>query len=384
MEVYLDNAATTAVSEKVRDVMSGIMSEDYGNPSSLHMKGIVAEKYINEARKNIAGLLKVQDKEIIFTSGGTEANNTAIIGCARANCRAGRHIITTSVEHPSVYEVMKYLEKEGFEVTYLPVDGSGRIAPDAVKNALREDTSLVSVMYVNNEIGSVMPIAEIGRLVHEYKSSIVFHTDAIQAFGKYRIFPKKTDIDVLSVSAHKFHGPKGTGFLYLRNGVKMQPLIYGGGQQRGVRSGTENVAGIAGMGLAACEAYRDFDEKISKMIKLRDDFTDRLLTLDNVTVHSKKGSQGAPHIINASFIGVRSEVFLHSLEEMNVYVSSGSACSSNKNSVSRTLKAIGLTGEETDSALRFSICDATDAREMDYAFQTIAGLLPKRRVLRQR
>ncbi len=383
MEAYLDNAATTVVSENVKNVMIKVMSEDYGNPSSLHMKGIIAENYIKEAKETIAKVLKVSEKEIVFTSGGTESNNTAIIGCARAYKRSGMHIITSNIEHSSVSSVMQYLEKEGFEITYIPVEKDGRVNPQKVKEALREDTILVSIMHINNEIGSIMPIAEIGSIVHEFNKNIIFHVDAIQSFGKLRILPKKMNIDALSVSGHKFHGPKGSGFLYIREGVKMHPLIYGGGQQKGVRSGTENVPAIAGLSQAVKDAYDNLNEKMDRLCALKDEFIDKVTSLPEIYVNSKKGSEGAPHIISVSVPGVRSEVLLHSLEEQGIYVSSGSACSSHKQNVSMTLKAIGLEKDRTDSTVRFSMCDNTTEEEMDYAYETLKMLLPKLRILRR-
>ena len=384
MEAYLDNSATTKVSDGVRDIVIKTMTKDYGNPSSLHMKGIEAEKYLKEAREIIAKALKVQDKEIIFTSGGTESNNMALIGIARAYKRSGKHIITTAIEHASVSAAMKYLEEEGFEVTYLNVDKSGRIDTEELKNAIREDTILVSVMYVNNEIGAVEPIEEIGSIIKEKNPNTIFHVDAIQAFGKYKILPKKLKIDALSVSGHKIHGPKGVGFLYVADKVKIKPIIFGGGQQRGMRSGTDNVPGIAGLGQAVKEAYTDMETKVSVMTELKDYLTDRLLELEDVRVNSRKGTDGAPHIISVSFIGVRSEVMLHALEEKGVYVSSGSACSSNKPSVSATLKSIGLDKEALDSTLRFSLSDTTTREETDYALDMVKELLPKLRVLRRK
>lgn len=384
MEAYLDNSATTKVSDGVRDIVIKTMTKDYGNPSSLHMKGIEAEKYLKEAREIIAKSLKVQDKEIIFTSGGTESNNMALIGIARAYKRSGKHIITTAIEHASVSATMKYLEEEGFEVTYLNVDKSGRVDTEELKNAIREDTILVSVMYVNNEIGAVEPIEEIGSIIKEKNPNTIFHVDAIQAFGKYKILPKKLKIDALSVSGHKIHGPKGVGFLYVADKVKIKPIIFGGGQQRGMRSGTDNVPGIAGLGQAVKEAYTDMETKVSVMTELKDYLTDRLLELEDVRVNSRKGTDGAPHIISVSFIGVRSEVMLHSLEEKGVYVSSGSACSSNKPSVSATLKSIGLNKEALDSTLRFSLSDTTTREETDYAVDMVKELLPKLRVLRRK
>lgn len=375
MEVYLDNSATTRVSEAVKDLMVKLMTEDYGNPSSLHMKGVEAERYIREATDTISKLLKVQPKEIIYTSGGTESNNLALIGVAMANKRAGNHIITSDIEHASVLSTMKFLEENGFRITYLPVDESGHISTSELKNALCDETILVSVMHVNNEIGAIEPIEEISRIVKTYKPSIVFHVDAIQSFGKLVVQPKKMGIDMLSVSGHKIHGPKGSGFLYVSEKVKIKPIIFGGGQQKGMRSGTENVPAIAGIGLAAKEAYTDFDAKLLRMVELKDYFIDKITALDNVTVNSKKGTDSAPHIISVTFNGVRSEVMLHSLEEKGIYVSAGSACSSNKPAVSRTLKGIGLDDRQLDSTIRFSLCYDSSKEELDYVVETIAGMI---------
>ena len=270
MEVYLDNSATTKCYESVREIVGKVMCEDYGNPSSMHKKGVDAEKYIKESKETLAKLLKVQEKEIYFTSGGTESDNLALIGCARANHRAGKHLITSSIEHPAILNTMHYLEEEeGFRVTFLPVDKDGRIRLDALKEALCEDTILVSVMYVNNEVGSVQPIEEAVQIVKNYNKNILFHVDAVQGFGKYRIFPKRIGVDMMSVSGHKIHGPKGIGALYINEKVKIKPIVFGGEQQKNVRSGTENVPGIAGLGAAAKEIYTNLEQKVETMRQAR-------------------------------------------------------------------------------------------------------------------
>ena len=319
-----------------------VMREDFGNPSSMHTKGVEAEHYIREAKDFFAKNLKVDEKEIYFTSGGTESNNLALIGSAMANKRSGNHLITTSVEHASVDNPMKYLEEQGFEVTYLPVDQDGIVSLEALKEALRPETILVSVMYVNNEVGAVQPVDEIAKLVKDYDSKIIFHVDAIQAYGKYRIWPKKEGIDLLSVSGHKIHGPKGTGILYVNSKLKIHPMILGGGQQKGMRSGTENVPGIAGLAEAAKECYENLDEKIDRLYALKEQFVKQIEELDDVKVNGRTGRDSAPHIVSVSFRDVRSEVLLHALEEKGIYVSAGSACSSNKPAVSHTLKSMGV------------------------------------------
>lgn len=377
MEAYLDNSATTRCLESVRDIVVKTMMEDYGNPSSRHTKGVEAERYLREARQIIASTLKADEKEIFFTSGGTESNNWALIGGAMANRRAGNHIITTAIEHAAVLQPMLYLKEQGFEVTFLPVDEQGHISLEQLKRELRETTILVSVMYVNNEMGAVQPIEEIGKIVKEYNPSILFHVDAIQAYGKYRIYPKKLGVDMLSVSGHKIHGPKGVGFLYVREKIKLHPLILGGGQQRGMRSGTDNVPGIAGLGEAAREAYRDFDEKISHLYELKRYFMEGIRRIPDTKINSQEGEESAPHIVSVSFRGVRSEVLLHALEERGIYVSSGSACSSNKKlPVSTVLKEIHLERELLETTVRFSFCAQTTSKELDYCLEALGELLP--------
>ena len=376
MEAYLDNSATTRCSKAAADMVYKLLTEDYGNPSSLHMKGVEAENYINDAKKKIAKTLRVQDKEILFTSGGTESNNTAIIGAAMANKRAGRHIITSSVEHASVLSVMQFLEEQGFEITYLPVNHDGVISVEELKNAVREDTILVSLMHVNNEIGAVMPIEEAGAAIKEKNPAALFHVDAIQSYGKLEIRPKRMNIDMLSVSGHKIHGPKGSGFLFVRDKVKVHPLILGGGQERGLRSGTENVPAIAGLGQAAMEIYQSFDAKIMQMYRLRDYFIAEVEKIDGVSVNGHKDHSNAPHIVSVSVFGVRSEVLLHALEDREIYVSAGSACSSNKPAVSRTLQSIGLKRELLESTVRFSFSVHTTKEEIDYALEAMAELVP--------
>ena len=376
MDVYFDNSATTKVRAPVADLVMKVMTEDYGNPSAKHGKGMRAEQYIKEAAEIIAGTLKVSPKEIVFTSGGSESNNMALIETAMANRRAGNHIISTAIEHASVYNPLAYLEEQGFEVTYLPVDHNGHISLEDLERAVRRETILVSVMYVNNEIGAVEPVEEIAKLIHKINPAILLHVDAIQAYGKFVIRPKRQGIDLLSVSGHKIHAPKGIGFLYVDSRVKIKPLIYGGGQQRGLRSGTENVPGIAGLGAAAREMYRDHSERLKRMYEIKDYMISRLGEVEGTTVNSLPGDQSAPQIVSASFSGVRSEVLLHALEEKGIYVSSGSACSSNHPAVSGTLKGIGVKKELLDSTLRFSFGVFNTKDEVDYCISVLQELLP--------
>lgn len=375
-EVYLDNSATTMAYENVGALVKKVMCEDYGNPSSMHAKGVAAEKYIKEAKETLAKLFKAQEKEIFFTSGGTESDNLALIGTARANKRAGKHLITSAIEHPAIINTMRYLEEEGFRITYLPVDRYGRIRLDALKDALCEDTILVSVMYVNNEVGSVQPIQEAAGIVKAYNKNIVFHVDAVQGFGKYRIYPKRLKVDLCSISGHKIHGPKGIGALYIDEHVKIRPIVFGGEQQKNIRSGTENVPGIAGLSLAARTIYENLDEKVLRMRNLKQHFICGVTQIENTTIHGLYDETSAPHIISVGFAGIRSEVLLHALEDKGIYVSSGSACSSNHPQVSGVLKGIGASREFLDATLRFSMSEFTTKEEIDYTLDTLYNIVP--------
>ncbi len=376
MEVYLDNSATTQCFEEVARLVTKVMVQDYGNPSSMHNKGVEGEHYLRHAREIIAKNLKVNEKEILFTSGGTESDNMALIGTAFANCRAGRHLITTQIEHPAVLQTMQYLENQGFRVTYLPVDGNGQIRLEDLRNALTKETILVSIMHTNNEIGSLQPIAEAGDLIKKYDKSIVFHVDAVQGYGKFRIFPKRMNIDLLSVSAHKIHGPKGVGFLYINDKIKIHPILFGGGQQKGMRSGTENVPAIAGMALAIEKVYENLEQDISRLYELKNYFIQGALQIPDVKVNGLVGTESAPHVVSLSVRGVRSEVLLHALEDKGIYVSAGSACASNKPSVSATLKAIGVEKDLLDSTIRFSFSGFNTKEEIDYTLQNLCDIIP--------
>lgn len=372
MDVYFDNAATTKIIPEVREIMLETMDLEYGNPSSMHKKGIGAEKYIRYARQVLAKQLKCEPKEIAFTSGGTESNNLALIGIALANKRAGDHIITTGIEHASVYNPILYLQDLGFRVTFLKVDPFGKIDLEELENSLCEDTILVSTMAVNNEIGAVEPVEEAVRIVKAYNKAIIYHVDAIQAFGKMVIYPKRIGVDALSVSGHKIHGPKGSGALFVDSHVKIKPMLYGGGQEKGLRSGTENTAAIAGMGKAAEVMYERLEENRRKMSAVKQALIEGATKLPDVTDHSGE----APHIASLSFKGVRSEVLLHALEEKGICVSAGSACSSNHPAVSGVLKAIGLEKDLLESTLRFSFSEYNTIEEAEYTVGVLKELLP--------
>lgn len=376
MEAYFDNSATTKCSAKAVELMTKVLLEDYGNPSSLHLKGVEAEDYIKEARSRICKTMKINENELIFTSGGTESNNLAIIGAAMANKRSGKHLITTKIEHAAVGSPMKFLEEQGFTVTYLDVDKDGIISLEELEQAITSETILVSIMYVNNEIGAVEPIEEAAKIIKEKNPNTLFHVDAIQAYGKYQIYPKRMGIDMMSVSGHKIHGPKGIGFLYVKEKTKLKPIIYGGGQQKGMRSGTENVPGAAGIGQAAMEAYENFAEKQNYLYELKQAFVEGIEEFEWAHVNGKTGRDSAPHIVSVSFDNVRSEVLLHTLEDRNIFVSAGSACSSNKPTVSATLQAIKVKKEYLDSTVRFSFSTENTMEEVDYCLEVLGEIVP--------
>lgn len=375
MEAYFDNSATTRCSEKVKEIMVRALTEDYGNPSSLHVKGMEGEKYIRDARDVICKTLKAKGSELIFTSGGTESNNLAIIGAAMANRRSGNHLITTKIEHPAVAAPMKFLQEQGFEVTYLDVDKNGIISLEELESVVTKDTILASIMYVNNEIGAVEPIAEAAQIIKNKNPQTLFHVDAIQAYGKYAIHPGKLGVDLMSVSGHKIHGPKGSGFLYVKEKTKLKPILFGGGQQKNMRSGTENVPGIAGLGQAAKEAYEDFAVKQAHLYQLKESLIEGLAGQSWAHVNGNC-QHSAPHIVSLSVDGVRSEVLLHALEDRQIYVSAGSACASNKPAKSATLMAIGVGRDYLDSTVRISFCPQNTLEEVEYCLASLKELVP--------
>ncbi len=381
MEIYLDNSATTKVYPEVAEFMTRVMCEDYGNPSSMHHKGVEAEKYIRQAKEIFAGILKCDAKNIYFTSGGTESDNLAIIGAAQSLKRRGTHLITTKIEHPAVQNTMKYLESRGFTVSYISVDNAGVMDLEELERELTPETILVSVMHTNNEIGSLQPLSKISELIKKKSPNALFHVDAVQGFGKARIQPKKLGIDLMSVSSHKIHGPKGMGLLYVGDNVRLIPISYGGGQQGGLRNGTENVPGIAGMALAAKMLYENFDADMEKLYFLKEKLIKGALELGDVTVNGVPDiSQGvkdtAPHIVSLSFAGVRAEVLLHALEDSEIFVSAGSACSTHKPEPSATLKAIGLDKALLDCTLRFSMSNMTTEADIDKVLEVLGKTLP--------
>lgn len=379
MFVYLDNSATTKPYKEVVSAVSETMADHFGNPSSMHRLGVESERLVKTARKQLADALRANENEIYFLSGGTESDNTAIFGAAAARKRQGKRIVTTRIEHPAVMNACKRLEEQGFEVIYVGVDEEGRVRMEEMEKAITEDTILISVMHVNNEIGTIQPIEKIGRLK---KANTLFHVDAVQSFGKEDIdLSRMSCVDMLSLSGHKFHGPRGVGALYIRSGVHIPSLIVGGGQERGFRSGTDNTPGIVGMGLAAemtvqnCQAKRRHMEKVKSHLlqKIREQITD-------IRVNSPKDGC-SPAILNVSFPGCRGEVLLHTLEQKQIYVSTGSACSSKKKGNS-ILEAVGLNGQEIEGAIRFSFCDENTEEQMDYVAEQLESAVKSMRSLR--
>lgn len=382
MFVYLDNSATTKPYDEVIAKMIQYMDTDYGNPSSLHRMGIAAEKAVKEARKSVAASLGAREEEIYFTSGGTEADNTAIFGAVQARKRRGNKIITSRIEHPAVLETCRKLGESGFKVEYIPVDQDGVIDMQALESALDDQTILITVMQVNNEVGSIQPISEIAELKNriggKQGTEILLHTDAVQSYGKLPALV--SGIDLLSVSGHKIHGPKGVGALYIRKGLNIQPYIFGGGQESGLRSGTENVPAIAGFGVAADLSCRDMAKRIESVKTVKNYLSDGIRSeISDIRINGP--AEGSPAILNVSFLGVRGEVLLHTLEQSEIYVSTGSACSSNKKGQSHVLKVMGLSDKEIEGAIRFSFCGFNTVEEMDYVLDQLKKAVQKIRKL---
>jgi len=372
MEVYLDNSATTKPREEVVAIMNEAFKKYYGNPSSLHAKGVEVERLIKAARRNVASLINASEDEIYFTSGGTEANNLAIYGALKGNKRKGRHIITSKIEHPSVLNVCKDLENQGYEVDYLNVDKYGVIDLEEFKRVLREDTAIVSLMYVNNEVGSIQPIKDVIKIISRRENKPIVHVDAIQAVGKIDIDLKRLKADILTLSGHKFHGPKGIGAIFIRKGVKIMPIILGGNQEYGFRSGTENVPGILGLGEAARLLKEEFRETIERMAKIKEKLYRGIESnIQDIKFNTLLGENFSPHILNVSFLGVKGEVLLHTLEKRGIYVSTGSACSSKKKDYSHVLSAMGLKDRELESAIRFSFNPFITEEEIDYTIKVL-------------
>lgn len=375
-EIYLDNSATTRPYREIIELINRVQAETYGNPSSMHKKGLEAEKLIGEARRQVAAFFSNRESEVVFTSGGTEANNLAIKGAAYRNRRRGGHLVTTSIEHPSVLNCFRFLEQEGFSVTYLPVDEHGLVNPGDLKNLVGKETTLVSIMHVNSEIGSIQPLGEIGQLIKKANPDVLFHIDAVQSFARLPLKLKEWSSDMISCSAHKIHGPRGAGSLWIKEGTLLQPLIHGGGQEKEIRPGTENTAAIAGFGLAVRLANGNLRQKTESLTNLKLSFYNEIQKSGVLfTVNGPTPEDGAPHILNLSFPGLKAELLLHSLEEQGIYVSAGSACHSRRPDPSHVLKAIGLSGARLESALRFSFSTLNTEDEVVYAAHKTAEVV---------
>lgn len=378
MLIYLDNSSTTRQYDQVTDVMVQVMRDTYGNPSSLHSLGIAAEKKVREARKSLAAVFGGIEEEIYFTSGGTESDNTVLSGAAEAKKHTGKKIIVSAVEHPAVLEPAKRLEEAGFEVEYIGVDRQCHLDMEQLRRALTKDTILISIMGVNNEAGTIMPVGEIARMKDEFNrvhgTNVWLHSDAVQALGKVPVSVKKEwcGVDLISASGHKIHGPKGIGALYAKKGLNLKPFMVGGGQERHMRSGTENTPGIIGFGLAAKIALDNFEDRKAAMTAARKHLLEGIKQeIPDVLINSPEDETCCPSVLNVSFMGTRGEVILHTLEQDGIFVSTGSACSSNKKGQSHVLTAMGLNDKEIESAVRFSFSEFNTIEEMDYVLDKV-------------
>jgi cysteine desulfurase len=376
--IYLDNSATTKVSKEVLDAMLPYFTETYGNPSSLHTMGQEANVAVQKAREQVARSIGAEAGEIIFTSCGTEADNLALIGSAYANKKKGDHIITSSIEHPAIMRTCEFLKNEGFRVTYLPVDPFGLVSPQAVEAAITPQTTLISIMTVNNEIGTIQPVKEIGRIAREH--NIYFHTDAVQGVGKVPINVKDQNIDMLSLAGHKIHAPKGVGALYVKKGTRIQALIHGGGQERNMKSGTENVPGIVGLGQACEAAARDLEKNAAHMTRLRDKLMDGILKIDHVRLNGHRTIR-SPNNVNVSFSFIEGESLLLFLDMAGIEGSTGSACSSKNLKASHVLLACGLPPEEAHGSLRLTNSELNTEEEIDYVLETLPGVVDRLRAM---
>lgn len=380
MEVYFDNSATTKPYKEVVEAVANGMTEYYGNPSSLHKMGIKSEKRLNEAREYLASTINATKDEVYFTSGGSEGNNLILKGVLKP----GHHFITTVFEHHSIINTCKYLEDNGVKITYLEIDQNGRVSLEDLEEAICKDTTLISIMHVNNEIGSIQDLESIGKLIKERSSRAKFHVDGVQAYGKLPIDVKKMNIDFLTVAAHKIHGPKGAGFVYMKKGVVLNSLISGGSQEKGVRAGTENLPAIIGLEEAAKITMSNINDNYKKVTEVKEYMINRLNEIDDIRINSSMDGY-SPYILNVSFRGVRAEVLLHLLEDAGIYVATGSACTSKTSAAhgSYVIKALGLNNKDIESAIRFSFSAENTKEEVDYTIDTLKkSLMFLRRVKR--
>lgn len=377
MKVYFDNAASTKILPLAAQKMVEVMTENYANPSASSIMGMEASNIIKNSAKTLARIINADEGEIYFTSGGTEGDNWAIFGTAKGYSRSGKHIVTTVIEHPAVSMPYKQLEEMGYEVTYIAVDEKGYVNIEDIKNAVREDTILVSIILINNEIGTIQDVEKIGAVIKEKNKSTLFHIDAVQAFGKYKIDVKKFKCDMLCASAHKFNGPKGVGLFYMKKGLKVKPIIFGGGQQNAQRSGTENAAGAAAMAVAAEEAYKNIDESTKNIMSIKKHIADRILTeIEDTFVNGESMEYASPYVLNMGFKNIRSEVLLHALEDKGVVVSAGSACNSKKKVQSSVLAAINTAEDDIEGSIRISFSRFNTMEEADYCVDMLKETVP--------
>ncbi len=370
--IYFDNAATTRALDEVTDKVKYMLLENFGNPSSQNMAGVNAENEVIKARKIIAASINAEPDEIYFTSGGTESDNWAIFGTAKGYIRSGKHMITTAIEHPAVLQPMRELEKNGWDITILGVDEKGYINIDELKVAIREDTVLVSTILINNETGTIQNAEEISKAIKSVNPHTLYHVDAVQAYGKYPINVKKMGIDMLSVSGHKVHGPKGVGFFYMKKGLKVKPIIFGGGHERGQRSGTENTPSIVGLAEAVKIDMAEMDKAVEHVKLVKKTLAEGILNSIPMTyINGPSIEEGSPYVLNIGFEGLRSEVLLHSLEEKEIYVSAGSACNSKKKGASTVLSALGIDEKRIEGAIRFSFCRYNTVEEAEQCIEIL-------------
>lgn len=384
--IYFDNSATTRILDSSADIMRDIMLNQYANPASMSRKGLEVEKIIRNSSKTIVNIINANEDEIYFTSGGSEGDNWAIFGTAEGYVRSGKHIITTETEHPAVLEPLKILEQRGYEISFVPVDNMGYVDVDKLKDMIRDDTILVTIIFANNETGTVQDIEKIGKVIKEKNPETIFHTDAVQAFGKCTINVKKMNIDILTVSGHKFHAPKGTGFNYIKKGLKVKPLIYGGGHQRGQRAGTENAAGAAAIANSATDSYKNIDEHTEYVRQIKKALWEGISSnIPEVYINGDTVENSNPYVLNVAFKDIRSEVLLHALEEKDIYVSAGSACDSKKKALSHVLLAMNIEPDLIEGSIRFSFSRFNTVLEAEKCVEELTKIVPMlRRIQRMR
>ena len=372
MTVYFDNAATTKVLPEAAELMVKVMTENYGNPSSASVLGIEADKVLKKAASDVASVINAESDEIYFTSGGTESDNWAVFGTAAGYARSGKHMLYTSIEHPAINLPFDELNKQGFETEKINVDSNGLIDIDELKSKIRKDTILVSVILINNETGTIQDIEKIGKVIKEANKDTLFHIDAVQAFGKYKIDVKKCNIDMLSASGHKFGAPRGTGIFYMKKGLKVKPLMYGGGQQSGQRPGTENVAGVAALAFAAKECYKNIESDTKNIFEIKKYLADKILSeIPDTFINGDDIEKASPFVLNVGFLGLRSEVLLHALEADSIFVSAGSACNSKKKVRSGVLASMGKSDDEIEGSIRISFSRFSTMSEAEFCFEKL-------------